>query len=149
MIHDKATTVRDRRFSGSELLGYLPVLDEQFAAISYYSCENIHPEREHNRIVPCFHYNVNDEWQSNEEQFFMQKSLDKKVREDQKLRHEIYRDDYIKNFNENKFVVIFVGCDDGDKIMRFKDQDAALTFLKNITFYDEIFDTHEMLMNNY
>jgi len=149
MIHDKATTVWDLHFSNSELLGYLPVLDEHFGAISYYSCENLHPEREYNRVVPCFQHNVNDEWRSNEEQFFMQESLDKKAREEQKLRHEIYRDDYIKNFNENKFLVIFVGCDDGDKIMRFKDREAAITFLKNIAFYDEIFDTHEMLMNNY
>lgn len=148
MMHDMVNTSWGFRFN-SELLGYLPVFDEDFNAISYYSCENLHPEREYNRVVPCYHYNVNEDWQSAEEEFFMRESLHKKAREDQKLRHEVYRDDYIKNFNENKYVVIFVGCDDGDKVMRFKDREAAIEFLNSITYYDEIFDTHEMLMSNY
>lgn len=149
MMHDKVNTSWAFRFNDSELLGYLPVFDEDFNAISYYSCENLHPEREYNRVVPCYHYNVRDDWTSNEEEFFMQESLHPKAREDQVLRHEIYRDDYINNYNENKYVVIFVGCDDGDKVMRFKDRNAAIEFLEGITYYDEIFDTHEMLMGNY
>lgn len=148
MIQDMVNTSWGFRFN-SELLGYLPVFDEDFNAISYYSCENLHPEREYNRVVPCYHYKVYDGWMSNEEEFFMQESLHPTAREDQVLRHEIYRDDYIKNYNENKYIVIFVGCDDGDKVMRFKDREHAIEFLNSITYYDEIFDTHEMLMGNY
>lgn len=149
MIHDKVNVNWNNVFKSSELLGYLPVFDEDFNAISYYSCENLHPDSEFKRVVPCYHYNVSDDWTTNEEEFFMREALHPKAREDLVLRHEIYRDDYIKNFNENKFVVIFIGCDDGDKVMRFKDRTSAIEFLDSITYYDEIFDTHEMLMGNY
>lgn len=149
MIHEKVNTSWGCRFKDSELLGYLPVFDEEFNAISYYSCENLHPDREHNRVVPCYQYSIGDNWTTAEENFFMLEELHPKSREEDKLRHEIYRDDYIQNFNDNKYVVIFVGCDDGDKIMRFKDREHAIEFLEGITYYDEIYDTHDMLMSNY
>ncbi|QOI71076.1 hypothetical protein pEaSNUABM12_00138 [Erwinia phage pEa_SNUABM_12] len=148
MIHDKVNTLWGLRFNDSELLGYLPVFDEEYKAISYYSCENIHPEYEYRRVVPCYQYKVSEEWTSSEEDFFMQEKLPKKSREDLVLQHEIYRDDYIKNFQDNKYVVIFVGCDDGDKVMRFKDRESAIKFLEGITYYDEIFDDM-LLMSNY
>ncbi|QOI72160.1 hypothetical protein pEaSNUABM50_00136 [Erwinia phage pEa_SNUABM_50] len=148
MIHDKVNTLWGLRFNDSELLGYLPVFDEEYKAISYYSCENMHPEYEYRRVVPCYQYKVSDEWTSSEEDFFMQEKLPKKSREDLVLQHEIYRDDYIKNFQDNKYVVIFVGCDDGDKVMRFKDRESAIKFLEGITYYDEIFDDM-LLMSNY
>lgn len=147
MIHEKVKTVWDDSWSShGELLGWLPVFDEDFNAITYYSCRNEHPEAEYNRVVPCFHIQVSDDWTTCKEDFFFLEKLRKGAREKDVLLHEIYRDDYIKNFNENKFVVLFVGCDDGDKVMRFKDREAAIEFLECTEYYDEIFDTHDMLM---
>lgn len=149
MIHDKVNTSWVYTFNSSELLGYLPVLDEDYNAISYYSCENMHPNSEHKRVVPCYHFNVNDDYILSDEEFFMQECLPPKSREDLVLFHEVYRDDFIKNFNEKKFIVIFVGCDDGDKYMRFKDRESAIEFLNSITYYDEIFGKNDFLMSNY
>ncbi|SOK58410.1 hypothetical protein [Yersinia phage fHe-Yen9-04] len=148
MIHDKVNTLWGLRFNDSELLGYLPVFDEDHKAISYYSCENMHPEYEYRRVVPCYQYKVSEDWTAAEEDFFMQEHLPKKSRGYLVLQHEIYRDDYIKNFQDNKYVVIFVGCDDGDKVMRFKDRDSAINFLESITYYDEIFDDMRLMSNN-
>jgi hypothetical protein len=149
MIHDKVNVNWTFCYNSDRLLGYLPVFDEDFRAISYYSCENMHPEAEHRRVVPCYHYHIWEDWMTSEEEYYMQETLSPKTSYNSVLHHEIYRDDYIKNYNENKFVVMFVGCDDGDKFMRFKDRESAIEFLESITYYDEIFDTQVLLMSNY
>lgn len=122
----------------SEFLGFIPVLDPNYSCCSYYSVENIHPNAEYERVVPCFEFN-NEEIFEVEEFFFKEtETLSKKIREDLKLEHEIYRDEYIENFKK-KYVVLFVGCDDGDKVMRFESKQHALDFLSNI-YFDEIID---------
>ncbi|AFC21589.1 hypothetical protein GAP32_139 [Cronobacter phage vB_CsaM_GAP32] len=145
MIHDNIE-VNCNHLLNRTLLGFLPVFDVEYNSISYYSVENIHPNREYERVVPCYHLEVSDDWVCEQEHFFMQECLPPKSRENLVLLHEIYRDEYIDNFTNKKYIVIFVGCDDGDKIMRFKDHNDAVKFLNGISYYDEIFDKNEMLM---
>lgn len=124
-------------------LGYLPVLDSEYLACSYYSVPNIHPTKEYDRVVPC--YLVPHEWPTETEEFFLRETLDKDTRENIKIYHELYRDLYIDNFNTKKMLIRFVGCDDGDKVYRVKDFDDAMLFLNSVSFFEEVYN-NDMLM---
>lgn len=123
-----------------DFLGYVPVLDPTYNGCAYYSCENVHPEREYERVVPCYHLNVENEWINPTEQWCMQPSLPRGVHHDLVLQHQVLKDDYIERFNTMKYIVMFIGCDDGDKIMRFLNKEHALEYLNSVSSFEEIYD---------
>lgn len=121
----------------SEFLGFLPVCDHEERG--YYSVANDHPNRVYERVSPTFgEYNKNILTEL--EYWYQQPELPKGSRVESVLEHEFYRDEVLDRIERCPYCVWFVGCDDGDKFMRFESKDAALEFFETIDFFDEIED---------
>lgn len=127
----------------SDFLGFLPVLDHENN--SYYTVSNEHPEREYERVSPIFG-EYNDTIRTELEWWYEQPELPKGTRLEQVLNHEFYRGDVLERIDRCNYCVWFVGCDDGDKFMRFESKKDALDFFKYIDFYDEI-EEHPLCQN--
>lgn len=126
--------------NASDFLGFLPVLDHE--ENSYYTVENIHPEKNYERVSPVFG-EYNTDVRTEKEWWYEQEQLPKGSREVHVLDHEFYRGEVLERIARCPYCVWFVGCDDGDKFMRFESKEAALEFFKYIDFYDEI-DAHPL-----
>lgn len=122
------------RTKDDEFLGFLPVLDE---ALNYYSVENIGECTEYNRVTPIFG-KFSDIMTDLE--YWYEKDIHPKAREEDKLQHEYYRDEALERVRTHKYCVWFVGCDDGDIFMRFIDKEDALNFISTVEFFDEIYE---------
>lgn len=121
--------------SDTEFLGFLPALDPD--EHSYYTVSNEHPHRDYDRVSPIFgvlNLNIRTEL----EHWYIQPELPKGSRLKLVLNHELYRDEVIERIERCPYCVWFVGCDDGDKFMRFENKEAALEFFKYIDFFEEI-----------
>ena len=123
--------------SNSGFLGFLPVLDPD--EHTYYTVCNEHPYREYERVSPIFGEH-NPNIRTELEYWYMQPELPKGSRHSLVLNHELYRDEIIERIERCPYCVWFVGCDDGDKFMRFENKDAALEFFKYIDFFDEVYE---------
>ncbi|EPQ9499998.1 hypothetical protein ACUYQI_000703 [Salmonella enterica subsp. enterica serovar Braenderup] len=123
------------RCENDELLGFLPVLvpDQH----SYYTVENISPSREFDRVSPVFG-SYSDVITDSE--YWYQKPIHKNAREEDKLQHEYYRDEFLERLETHKYCVWFVGCDDGDNFIRFESKDKALEYLSSIEYFEEIYN---------
>ena len=139
IIHDNITTCWGNP-EDINFLCYIPVLDPEYKGCTYYSCENTHPNKIYDRVVPCYHLNVDDDWKNPHEDWFFRETLPKGIRHDLVLEHAVLRDEYVHRFNTMKYIVRFIGCDDGDKIMRFHNKEDALEFLNSTKSFDEIYD---------
>lgn len=129
--------------NASDFLGFLPVLDPDVH--SYYSVSNEHPNKIFDRVSPVFGgYNMSIK--TDQEYWYAQETLPSGTRHNTILEHEFYRDEWLERFKRCKYCVWFVGCDDGDKFMRFESKDDALDFLNNIDFFDEI-NEHPLCQN--
>lgn len=123
-----------------DFLGFLPVIDPDNH--SYYTVANDHPERIYERVSPVFG-EYNNDIVSELESWYSQETLPKWTREEQKLEHEFYRGEVLERLERCKYCIWFVGCDDGDKFMRFESKESALEFLNNITAFDFV-DEHPL-----
>lgn len=121
-------------------IGCVPVLDPEYGACEYYSCENVHPEKEYDRIVPCYHHKVDSEWMTDIEKWYFEQTLNDNIRPDSDTRNH-----FIHRFYTLKYIVRFIGCDNGDKLLRFVDKEHALEYLNSVSSFEEIYD-NEFLM---
>lgn len=129
--------------NATDFLGFLPVLDCE--ENSYYTVANEHPERHYERVSPIFgEYNA--DIRTELEWWFEKPELPEGSRLNQVLEHEMYRGEVLERIERCQYCVWFVGCDDGDKFMRFESKAAALEFFSNVDFYDEI-DEHPLCQN--
>lgn len=124
-----------------EFLGFLPICDD---ALTYYSVQNIGTNTEYERVTPVFG-EYNNEIQTEIESWF-QNPFKGKGREEDRLRHEYYRDEFLKRFEECKYCVWFLGCDDADYFMRFKTKEDALQYLTSVDFFDEVYENEQSMM---
>ena len=131
--------------------GFLPVLDIE--THNYFSVANIHPDSEYKRVSPVM--GINTPYPYCMEEYFVDKDLIKK--EDyKKSGHKGSYEDYVKkyydvkeNIKNNPYLLIFVGCDDGDVGMRFPDETAALNYIQNeVVYFDEVYDDERSLRIN-
>lgn len=140
MILQESDNIKVNKFYVSskynEFLGYIPVLDHD--THSYYTVQNDHEHKNFERVSPIMG-RYDHELITEVEEWYFRQSLPPKSREEDVLRHELYRDEYIERFSTHKYCVWFIGCDDGDSFMRFESKESALEFLSNIDFFDEIY----------
>lgn len=127
----------------TDFLGFLPVLNPE--ENGYYTVANIHPEKNYERVSPVFG-EFNTDIRTEMEWWYAQEELPKGSRLERVLDHEIYRDEWLERITLCPYCVWFVGCDDGDKFMRFESKEAAIDFFKHIDFYDEV-DVHPLCQN--
>lgn len=128
------------RTKNDEFLGFLPVLND---ALNYYSVPNIGVNTEVERVTPVFG-KFSDVMTDIE--YWYEKDISPKAREEDKLQHEYYRDEFLERVKTHKYCVWFVGCDDGDIFMRFFDKEDAVSFISTVEFFDEIYN-HPNSMN--
>lgn len=136
--------------SGSNLLGFIPVQDHE--QHSYYSVECEHPI--YKRVVPVFAVppkRVQQVYIKSKQTMveqpvpeFVFDSEDSKLRSKQKEVAEAMQ----KHIEENPFVLFFMGCDDGHKGMRFKNEQEAMEYLQMFDFFDEIINEKNMQNHN-
>lgn len=134
-----------------KFLGFLPVHDDE--NLNYFTVENIHPDSEYKRVSPVMGINMSLPYCS--EEYFVDKDLIKKEDFKKSGRRGSY-EDYVKKYYEvkdniknNPYLLIFVGCDDGDVAMRFPDETAALNYIQNeIVYFDEVHDDERSLRIN-
>ena len=147
MLQQEKHNIRVAKFymerSVGEFLGFLPVLDPE--ENGYYTVSNDHPNRFYERVSPIFGER-NTDIRTELEWWYEQPELPKGSRLDMVLDHEIYRGEVLERIERCPYCVWFVGCDDGDKFMRFESKEAALEFFSDIDFYDEI-DEHPLCQN--
>lgn len=125
-----------RTMSTREFLGYLLVDDVD--QHGYYTVSNSAPNPVCERVSPVFG-EYNDTVMTDLECWY-EKPTYKGMRENDALQHEYYRDEYLERLSTHKYCVWFMGCDDGDKFMRFESKESAIEFLNNIELFDEIDD---------
>ena len=123
---------------GCELMGFMPALDSEVH--SYYTVENIHPNAEYSRVSPVFGKYCDA---MTDLELWYEAGVPKGLREEQRLLHELYRDEYLLRTQTHKYCVWFEGCDDGDSFMRFESKESALEFLEETNFFDEIYEHPE------
>lgn len=123
-------------------IGFLPVQDVE--RHNYYTVENIHPDSEYKRVSPVM--GMNSPFPYCSEEYFVDKDLIKKEnfkRTGLRGSYEEYVKKYYEvkdNIKNNPYLLIFVGCDDGDIAMRFPDLTAALNYIQNeIVYFDEVY----------
>lgn len=121
--------------SGCELLGFMPALDHE--RHSYYTVENIHPNAEYLRVSPVFGKFSDTK---TDLEYWYEKPPGKGMKEEHRLQHEFYRDEFLERLETHKYCVWFEGCDDGDSFMRFESKEKALEFLEEIELFDEIYE---------
>lgn len=126
--------------NASDFLGFLPVLDPE--ENGYYTVANDHPERHYERVSPIFG-EYNTDIRTELEWWYEQPELPKGSRLDRVLEHEFYRGEVLERIERCPYCVWFVGCDDGDKFMRFESKEAALEFFSSVDFFDEV-DEHPL-----
>ena len=122
------------RIHNKELLGFLPILCD---GLSYYSMNNIGTNSDFERITPVLG-EYRDNIRTDLEYWYLD-DFKKGGREEDRLQHEMYRDDYIERIETHQYCVWFVGCDDGDLFMRFKTKEDALEYLECVDFLDEVY----------
>ncbi len=136
----------------SELFGFLPVFDVD--RHGYYSVKNDHPQAEFERITPvlgriCDYPYCSGEYIADHK--LIPKEQFKKYNKTHGIKGTYT--DYVNNYNavkkniaENPYLLVFVGCDDGDTGMRFPDRETALDYIQNqIVYFDEVYEDKRML----
>lgn len=119
----------------TELLGFLPLGDD---CLQYYSVENIGTNTDHERVTPVVGEYNNDI--KTELEMWYESSVSTSIREEKRLQHEYYRDEFLGRFETHKYCVWFVGCDDSDYFMRFESKETALEYLSTVTSFDEVYE---------
>lgn len=122
-----------------KLLGFLPVLDD---AWWYYSWNNV-IINEYDHITPVV-LEYNETFLSDTDEFYIN-PLYPKERRDIKELHETNSKHFIDKFETCKYILFFVGSDDGSFAMRFKDEQSAIDFANSLDFLDEIIDHPDLL----
>lgn len=122
-----------------KLLGYLPVLDD---SLWYYSWEN-QIQNEYDHITPVV-LEYNETFTSDSDEFYINE-LHPKARHDTKQLHEKNSKYFTERFETCKYLLFFVGSDDGAFAMRFKDEQSAIDFANSLDFLDEIIDHPDLL----
>lgn len=134
-VHDFYSTNNDYEF-----IGYLPVLDIE--RHSYYTLENLNTKSVHKRVSAIFGLINSTGYLINE--FRFNNPYTKLEFKKYKIRgsYEDYLESQIKIKKEvldKPYVLVFVGCDDGDVGMRFKDKEQALEFLEIAENFDDVY----------
>lgn len=135
---------------GGEFLGYLPVHSTD--DYSYYTIENLKQNSEFKRVSVVLGYDKSDRISLNEMSYY--DLLSKSEFKARKFRgsYEDYlakRDEIVDNICKKPYFVVFIGCDDGDICMRFKDKEHALKYLsEQIVYFDDVYEDPNMMIYN-
>jgi hypothetical protein len=135
---------------GSKLIGFIPLKDH--AQHSYWSVDCEHPT--YKRVVPVFAVPPN-----RVQQVY---SKSKRANFEQKMPEFVFDSEYTKltskkkeiadamkkHLEDNPFVLYFMGCDDGSKGMRFKNEQEAMEYLQMFDFFDEVINEPDMQYHN-
>lgn len=119
----------------SEFLGFLPLIDD---CLQYYTVENIGSDKSIERVTPVFG-EYNDSVMTDQEHWYST-NVSKSTREEKRLQHEYYRDEFLQRFETCKYCVWFIGCDDADYFMRFESKESALEYLSTVSSFDEVYE---------
>lgn len=136
-VHDFYT----RSPIGADFLGFLPLIDD---CLQYFTVENIGSDKTIERVTPVFgEYNNTvmtdlEHWYST--------TVNKSEREEKRLQHEYYRSEFLDRFDNHKYCVWFMGCDDSDYFMRFESKESALEYLSTVTSFDEVYENEYSMM---
>lgn len=125
-----------------DFLGFLPLIDVD--GLEYYTVENKGRLSDiFARVSPV----IGEESDMiTELEYWFTQPIPQDAREERKLYHEYYRDEFIKRLQEWKYCVRFLGCDDADYFMRFKNKEHALEFLNTVSSFDEIYNHEHSMM---
>ncbi|WNA15761.1 hypothetical protein XaC1_118 [Xanthomonas phage XaC1] len=135
--------------NGGEFLGYLPVYSADY---TYYTIQNINQNCEFDRVSVVLGYENSDRLSLIEMSYY--ELLSKAEFKARKFRgsYEDFlakRDEILDNIFRNPYFIVFVGCDDGDICMRFKDKEHALKYLtEQIVYFDEVYQDPNMMIYN-
>ena len=128
---------------GTRFLGFLPVLDTD--THNYYTLENEYPDAEYKRVSPVLGGDRRYPYCSVE--YIAEGDLIKKENY-KKSGYKGTYEEYVQRYNQvkehiknNPYLLIFVGCDDGDTGMRFPDEASAINYISNeIVYFDEVYE---------
>lgn len=125
-----------------ELLGFIPCT---YDGIWYYCCKAKDLNGNDIHVAPVYGgaiVNHNDH-----EDFYLRDFPENyKGRAERKLDHEVHSAYHRERASTHTYKVFFLGCDDGDTMMRFKSREHALEVLTNVVDFSELFNSVDMFM---